>query len=121
MFLNYTNHSSSNWDEKQLMAAKEWGEVIDLHFPFVSPYLEPGEVEELASREVERIMAYEPDAVLCQGEFTLAFSIIKKLQKKGKLVLSACSERNVKEILLPDSKVKKEIIFEFMRFREYCK
>lgn len=54
-------------------------------------------------------------AVLCQGEFCLAFSVISKLQQSGVTVLAACSERNVKS----EDNGRKITVFEFKRFRKY--
>ena len=42
-------------------------------------------------------MSYHPKAVLCQGEFTLAFQLINMLLENEIVVLAACSERIVKE------------------------
>lgn len=119
MFINYSNHRSELWGEKQRKEASEWGEILDLPFLSVSPKWDTEEVERLAVKEAEHIISYKPDAVLCQGEFTLTFSIVKELKKRGVKVFAACSERNVVEDKQGDSSVKKEIIFRFVRFREF--
>lgn len=119
MFINYSNHPSKNWDEKQLAEARVWGDIIDLPFLQVSPEIDSSEVEKMAEEEVSKILKYEPSAVLCQGEFTLCFSIIKRLQLKGIKVLAACSQRVVLEEIRENGQVRKEAIFRFVRFREY--
>lgn len=119
MFINYSNHPSKNWDEKQLVEARVWGDIIDLPFLQVSPEIDSSEVEKMAEEEVSKILKYEPSAVLCQGEFTLCFSIIKRLQLRGIKVLAACSQRVVLEETRENGQMRKEAIFRFVRFREY--
>ena len=68
----------------------------------------------LVYKMIERIMSYHPKAVLCQGEFTLAYYIISALMRNGIIVLAACSNRNVKE-----DENKKIVGFNFVRFRSY--
>lgn len=119
MFINYSNHPSKNWDEKQLAEARVWGNIIDLPFLQVSPEIDSSEVEKMAEEEVSKILKYEPSAVLCQGEFTLCFSIIKRLQLRGIKVLAACSQRVVLEEIRENGQVRKDAIFRFVRFREY--
>lgn len=85
----------------------------------MSPEIDSSEVEKMAEEEVSKILNYEPSAVLCQGEFTLCFSIIKRLQLRGIKVLAACSQRVVLEEIRENGQVRKEAIFRFVRFREY--
>ena len=63
---------------------------------------------------VQKVMQYQPGAVLCQGEFTLAYSVIRTLKARGIRVLAACSERNV-----VTHGNTKQVVFRFERFREY--
>lgn len=63
---------------------------------------------------MKQILALYPRAVLCQGEFCLAYQVITKLRKKGIKVLAACSERIVRE-----AGQRKEVQFVFRQFREY--
>ena len=37
MFINLTNHPSATWSEEQLKAARQYGEIVDLHFPIIEP------------------------------------------------------------------------------------
>lgn len=50
-FVNFTNHPSSQWEEKQRKAAQQY---------------------------VEKIMKLKPRFVLCQGEFCLTFKTVEK-------------------------------------------
>lgn len=61
-------------------------------------------------------MGYSPEAVLCQGEFTLAFQIINTLLEQDVTVVAACSERVVKE-----NGNRKESYFYFKKFRKFSK
>ena len=75
MLLNCTNHPSEMWNEPLMDAAKkQYGEIVDLPFPFVSP---EWSIQDLR-REVEdyaaRIEAFQADAVLAAESSSLVFS-----------------------------------------------
>lgn len=114
VFVNFTNHSSDTWEEKQLEAAREYGQIVDLPFPNVHPGAGERDVEALGEECCERILRMEPAAVLCQGEFSLTFFVVTRLREKGIKVLTACSERKV----VQSGKIKSSM-FEFTGFREY--
>lgn len=118
-FINYSNHLSSTWGERQKKAAEVYGEIIDVPFPVVDEEMTSKEVERLAEDEVRRIMENRPDCVMCQGEFCLSFRVIKDLQKNGVKVVAACSKRRVISEILENDRVEKKSIFEFVQFREY--
>ena len=69
-FINFTNHPSSQWSESQILAAKSFGEIIDLPFPSVDPFCDEEEIEQLAKQYVDKITDNNPVAVLCQGEYS---------------------------------------------------
>lgn len=114
VFVNFTNHPSEKWELKQKDAAEEYGRIIDVPFPMVSPSLDEKGIEELSAEYVNKIMNLRPTAVLCQGEFNLCFSVITELKAKGITVLAACSRRMVEE-----NENIKSVKFEFERFRRY--
>lgn len=114
IFVNFTNHPSNRWDEKQKKEALKYGKIVDMEFPKVAASGSRDYIVDLAERYVEGILELHPAAVLCQGEFCLAYHVISKLKEKGILVLAACSERMVVE----DGN-KKEVLFVFEQFREY--
>lgn len=118
MLINFSNHPYKNWSEKQKNIASKWGEVVDRAFPQVSAQADELEIEKMAQNEVNEILIQKPDVVMCQGEFTLTYLVVKKLLENDVKVVSACSERNTKEVF-KDGISKKESIFEFVRFREY--
>lgn len=118
MFINYSNHPKCKWGEKQRAEASKYGEIIDIPFYQVPPTYDEQQVKQLATQEFEKIMAYDPDAVMCQGEFTLVYRLVNLLKNQGITVLSACSER-IAEEQIGENTVDKVSVFKFERFREY--
>ena len=114
MFINFTNHPSSSWEDGQKEAAKVYGNIVDISFPVIPPKSLEKEVEELAENYVKDILEKYPKAVLCQGEYTFVYQVVKKLKENGIVVLAACSERKVKE-----ENNRKIVEFQFERFRKY--
>lgn len=114
VFINFSNHPSARWSKEQTEAAGRYGQVVDIPFPAVEPKADEGAVRTLARRYVDRILAYCPAAVLCQGEFCLTFQVVSALKAQGVTVVAACSERIVTE-----HGDKKEVLFQFEQFREY--
>lgn len=113
-FINFTNHPSSSWSIEQSKAALQYGEIIDIPFPNVPPTMTSQEIATLGDEYTSRIMEYTPTAVLCQGEFSLAYDVIKRLKEQNITVLAACSERNTVTI-----GNERRSIFCFVQFREY--
>ena len=48
MFVNFSNHPSQYWDNSQREASLDYGELIDIPFPQISPNANDGELEKLA-------------------------------------------------------------------------
>ena len=119
LFVNFTNHPSERWDEEQKKSALKYGEIVDIPFPAVAAMADETEVRDLAEEYVSKIMEKEPCAVLCQGEFCLAYHVINMLKERGVTVLAACSERNVIERGAQGKEIKKEVIYLFRQFRKY--
>ena len=117
-FINFSNHPSAQWQQSQLAAAEEYGEVVDLPFPAVPPEASCDDVIEMADKYVSKILDMGPSAVMCQGEFTLAFAVTAKIKSRGITVLAACSERMVTETV-ESGITKKLIVYEFVQFRNY--
>ena len=114
VFVNFTNHPSRMWDERQREAAERYGTITDIPFPGVEASGDEAYIAGLAEEYLDKILRFHPAAVLCQGEFTLAYRVITGLKEKGIPVLAACSTRNVRT-----EGNRKEAIFVFERFREY--
>lgn len=119
MFVNCSNHASDLWEEVQKQAAEKWGKIIDYPFPNVSPEADTEEIHVLARQVVEEIMKLHPQAVMCQGEWTLSYEIIRQLKQRGIYVAAACSKRIVTEKQREDGSTEKCSLFRFVQFREY--
>ena len=118
VFINHTNHSSSDWSVKQRKEAEKFGKIKDYPFPVIDPEWDKARVLQLVQESCVKILAMRPVAVLCQGEFTYCHHLINQLKKHGILVLSACSKRETVE-WDEDSVHIKKAKFSFVRFREY--
>ncbi len=119
VFINFSNHPSSRWSPEQLAAAEKYGRVIDEPFPAVPADMDEAGVARLADEAVARIMAHHPTAVLCQGEFTLAFAVTERLKAKGVTVLAASSDRVLMKEEDENGETRKVTVFRFTRFRKY--
>jgi len=119
IFINFSNHPSTNWSKEQISEALKYGEIIDISFPDVDPKLDSDEISRLACEYTEKILEYNPVAVMCQGEMTLSFKVVEMLKSKGILVLAACSAREASYETLADGSVVKTHKFRFVRFRSY--
>lgn len=118
-FVNFSNHASDHWSKKQILEAEKWGDIMDIPFPNVEPKASKEEVMALAQGCVEEIMTYQPSAVMCQGEFTLAYMVISLLKQRNVTVVAACSQRVTTETYINDHETQKCTVFEFVKFREY--
>lgn len=120
MLINFSNHPSDRWSAEQSNAAlSKYGEIVDISFPNVDAYASGEEIFFLAKCFADEIEARSPDAVLCQGEFSLAFATAWLLMKKGIPVICACSERDAEEVVNADGNMMRKTVFKFVRFREY--
>ncbi len=118
MFINFTNHSSDSWSADQKQSANIYGKIVDVTFPDVDAEYDEEDIRNLADKYIEHIIKLKPDCVLCQGEFTLSYAVIKALLSCGIRVVAACSKRNSKEII-NNGVTKKISEFRFYKFREY--
>lgn len=120
MFLNCTNHPIEIWQDKQIQAAKEYGELVELKFPQeIEPMMGPEEIREISERYVEKICAMKPDAVLVAGEFSTTFMVVDALLQRGVNVVCSCSKRETVEEKRPDGTNVKTAVFRFEQFRPY--
>lgn len=117
-FINFSNHPSKNWSEKQLTEANKYGEIIDIAFPNIDPSIDGNAVKIIMDDYIKQILSYNPKAVMCQGEMTAAFYTVSVLLRKGIKTVAACSERRVIE----ENKEginRKTVEFVFTGFRDY--
>jgi CRISPR-associated protein Csx16 len=114
-FVNLSNHPSRDWECAQTASALALAErVEDLAFPNVPPEACEQDLPALAEACVAGIPAGTTHA-LVQGEFTLAFEIVRRLQERGVTCLAATTERQVEDA----GAGRKTSNFRFVRFRRY--
>lgn len=106
------------WGEKQKEYSKVYGELVDIPFPNISPAADEDSVKKLSLDYFMKIQDLKPSAVLLQGEFGFTFSLATLLKESNIKVVYATSKRIVNEERINDH-IKKEVIFEFERYREY--
>ena len=83
MFINHTNHSSKYWSDEQLVAARQYGDIIDMPFPCIDPLASTKDIARLAQDYAGRIIALHPTAVLCQGEFIYCHALVVSRRNYG--------------------------------------
>lgn len=117
-FINHSNHPSQAWGNKQREEAERYGAIVDMPFPDINPQATIEEIKALAIENGEAILAKKPKAVLCQGEFTYTYQLVKFLQDHGVLALAACSKRQV-QAWKEGEEEHKSVVFVFTQFRNY--
>lgn len=118
VFINYSNHPASDWSQKQLSAAREFGEIVDIPFRSVAPEADSAELERVAVEELTKILeaASGKNAVVhLMGEMTLTYILVRKLKASGIRCVASTTARSVVEN--PDG--TKTSDFDFVRFRDY--
>lgn len=118
MFINFSNHSLSTWTEKQIKAAKEYGELEEIVFPNINPQFTTEQVQMLATDYVAKILtnySIENLTIHVMGELTFCFSVVQQLKEKGVRCVASTTERIVEET----ADNKKVTQFSFVQFREY--
>jgi len=121
MFVNFSNHSSSQWSEKQIKAAQALGkseEIEDIAFPEVDPYASSEDIEVLALACVEKILKHAPRACHVAGEPTLACYVVALLQSNG-IDCYAATTKRIAEERVENGVTTKVSRFEFCQFRKY--
>lgn len=116
--INFSNHPSCHWSEKQKEEALKYGEIIDIPFPEVDANGDENYIDNLAAHCMNKIQTMCDTAIVTihlMGELTLTFSLLKRLQEKGIRCIASTSKRIVKEY--PNG--RKEVIFQFERFRDF--
>lgn len=116
MFINITNHPSSDWSEEQLNAARSYGKIVDIPFPNVKPDFTPANIGSLADALVEYVKTLcEAPVVHVMGELTFTYAVVSRLKALGITCLASTTERNA--VIASDG--KKVSKFKFVQFREY--
>ncbi len=119
MFINLSNHTSTRWSEAQKEAARQYGEIVDIPFPAVSPHISSEELDELVEEYFNKIQQYSDVVVMVQGEFIFTYRMIVLLKKHGIRVVAAQSDRRTIEFVDENKNTRRESEFEFIKFMEY--
>lgn len=119
IFINLTNHISTYWSEKQKDAAKLLGEIVDMPFPQIEESADENYISKLADEYLQKILLIaerENVVVHLMGEQTFAYSLVKRLKNRNINCVASTTKRIVN---MDSSGQKKEVIFQFERFRYY--
>lgn len=118
MFINLSNHPSSEWNKEQIETASQYGNIVDIPFPVIDEYATETEIKKRAedyfATILEKGMPQEL-TVHIMGEQTFCYALISKLQREGIRCVASCTVRDtyVNEI------GEKVSSFHFARYREY--
>ncbi len=118
MLVNFSNHSSLYWDKTQREAAWEYGEIVDMPFPQITPNAPNEELQMLAQEYVQRIMSFAKSQIVTvhiMGEMTFTFIVVSRLKEKGIKCIASTTERKATY----NSDGTKLSEFSFVQFREY--
>lgn len=120
-FYNITNRPSNEWDKKQLEAAKEFGEIIDLPIPEVPATATERTIHSFAADMVGTMLAKKltEDCVisaLVKGEPTLVYSIVTGAKMEG----IQCYASSFAPYTVENSDGTKTVNYEFDHFRAYA-
>lgn len=118
MLVNFSNHPSLYWDERQLEASRCYGDIIDLPFPAVAPNTSNDQLQTLVQEWVHKIVKLgdiHDMTVHIMGEMTFTFMVVTRLKEMGIKCIASTTER--KTTYNDDGTKLSE--FSFVKFREY--
>jgi hypothetical protein len=124
MLINLSNHPSSIWSVDQRgTAERHYGTVEDLPFPAIDPEWTTEQVaeraEEYAVKCLEKLkkasLLNQPNAVHIMGELTFCFALVNHLKERGIVCIASTTKRNSVNL----SEGKREMTFQFVKFRSY--
>lgn len=118
MFINISNHPSSQWGREQQQAAEQWGAIVDEAFPTIAGAASTNEVSALAVDYAGIIVRqYKPgrDVVHVMGEMTFTYALVSRLRAAGFECVASATQRIKQQ--MPDGSFISE--FRFQAFRNY--
>lgn len=100
LFINFSNHPVSSWDEAQTAAALALGEeLVDMPFPTIDPEWDEARISDLVEEYVHRIVdagrGYASVTVHLMGEFTFCYALVHRLSAVGIRCVASCTRREV--------------------------
>jgi len=113
MLLNLSNHPSALWSSAQRAV---YAEIQDLPFPQIDPEGDGVYIDALVREYLTKIEQLKNvEAVHVMGEMCFCYRIINELKARGIKCVASTSKRIVEEL----EPGKKNVTFQFVRFREY--
>lgn len=119
IFINLSNHPSSQWSEAQLAAARKIGKITDIQFPAIDPDDSPEKIQTMAQSLFKFLRALGKPVVMVQGEFTFTYQLVRLLQEAGIRAVVSCSRRVSEEYVDEKGATVKVSSFRFEGFRDY--
>lgn len=119
IFINLSNHPSSQWGDDQLAAARKLGKIVDMNFPPIDPQTPPERIQNYAKSTFSFIRALGKPVVMVQGEFTFTYQLVRLLQEAGIRAVVSCSKRVSEEYVNETGATVKISSFRFEGFRDY--
>ena len=119
VFINLSNHPSSQWGDAQRQDALAYGEIIDLAYPQIPITIENDAMDALVSSYYDQIVRYDKPVVMLQGEPVFAYRLTNRLKEAGIKVLASCTERVATEEMMDDGSIRKVSNFCYGGMREY--
>lgn len=146
ILINISNHPSKDWSTEQ---KKSWDNIIDIPFPNVNPFADHLDIYDMAgdlftsivhmlyknyrkgkrgytSKEPEKNIAlvkklFRGVTFHVAGELSLFFALCRFIHYHDGIIVIACTERQVTEIIQKDGSVEKRAFFVFRQWREIKK
>ena len=118
MLINFSNHPSEYWGEKQLEAAKEYGEIKEIPFPAVDPNASYDDIQAMAEYYVQKIQTIAQNlhvTVHVMGEMTFVYRVVSLLKEQEVTCIASTTERDA-EMTNDGRKISG---FQFVKFRRY--
>ena len=124
MLINISNHPSEKWSVLQQCAANEqFGKVMDIPFPAISPLWNPQQVNQAVEEMFEFVLQKCEElkidlhklTIHLMGEMTFCFALVQQFRNKNIPCVASTTERKV----LEEADGKKTVQFNFVRFRNY--
>lgn len=117
VFVNLSNHPSSDWTENQLTEAERYGKVKDVDFPTIPPEADEQAISQIAAQYVTMIRDMTKDKSVTlhiMGEMTFVFRVVSQLNSLGITCVASTTER-----IAYETDTGKLSVFHFVRFRKY--
>ena len=119
MFINISNHPSTDWKEEQTNEAQVYGKIVDVSFPNIPPQMDTEEMKTIVEDYIRKIEVLatgknEDTLIHVMGESVFSFMLVVSLLKKNYKVVASTTER----IVNYEGDIKRTV-FKFVRFREY--